>query len=209
MPTRLPTASLRAGIDAVAVLTDLLDLITDSARTGATRMTAVPSFADVSLRTDSPEPPVTVAHATERIEAAAKGTATPRPGGLGDPEQIDVKPITRADRDGIAELSGGHRARRGAVHPRPVPDDVRQPAVDHPPVRGLSTAAESNAFYRRNLASGQKACQWPSTSPRTAGTIPTTRASPVTSAWRVWRSTRSSTCASCSTASTWATCRSR
>ncbi|MFN8055882.1 methylmalonyl-CoA mutase family protein [uncultured Gordonia sp.] len=31
-----PDGSLRAGIDAVAVLTDLLDLITDSARTGAT-----------------------------------------------------------------------------------------------------------------------------------------------------------------------------
>jgi len=28
---------------------------------------------------------------------------------------------------------------------------------------GFSTAAESNAFYRRNLAADQKACRWPST----------------------------------------------
>ena len=67
-------------------------------------MTAVPSFAEVSLRSDSPEPPVTVAHATQRIEAAAKAHGyTPDQVVWETPEQIDVKPIyTRADRDGIA-----------------------------------------------------------------------------------------------------------
>lgn len=32
---------------------------------------------------------------------------------------------------------------------------------------GFSTAEESNAFYRRNLAAGQKVCQWLSTLPLT------------------------------------------
>ncbi len=66
---------------------------------------------------------------------------------------------------------------------------------------GFSTAEESNAFYRRNLAAGQKGLSvafdlathrgYDSDHPRV----------PATSAWPAWRSTRSSTCASCSTAS--------
>ncbi|HNP59099.1 MAG TPA: methylmalonyl-CoA mutase [Gordonia sp. (in: high G+C Gram-positive bacteria)] len=122
-------------------------------------MTAVPSFADVSLRTDSPEPPVTVAHATERIEAAAKAHGyTPDQVVWETPEQIDVKPIyTRADRDGIAAsypvdtVPGAVPFIRGPYPTMYVnqPWTIRQYA-------GFSTAAESNAFYRRNLASGQK-----------------------------------------------------
>ena len=122
-------------------------------------MTAVPSFAEVSLRSDSPEPPVTVAHATQRIEAAAKAHGyTPDQVVWETPEQIDVKPIyTRADRDGIAAqypvdtVPGAVPFIRGPYPTMYVnqPWTIRQYA-------GFSTAAESNAFYRRNLASGQK-----------------------------------------------------
>ena len=66
---------------------------------------------------------------------------------------------------------------------------------------GFSTAEESNAFYRRNLAAGQKGLSvafdlathrgYDSDHPRVAAT----------SAWPAWRSTRSTTRASCSTAS--------
>ena len=45
---------------------------------------------------------------------------------------------------------------------------------------------------------GRRACRSPSISPRIAATIPITRASPATSAWRASRSTRSTTCARCS-----------
>jgi len=40
---------------------------------------------------------------------------------------------------------------------------------------GFSTAEESNAFYRRNLAAGQMGPRWRSIWPRIAATIPTTR----------------------------------
>ena len=59
---------------------------------------------------------------------------------------------------------------------------------------GFSTAEESNAFYRRNLAAGQKGLSAsPSISRPTAATTATIRASRATSAWRASRSTRSRT----------------
>jgi hypothetical protein len=61
---------------------------------------------------------------------------------------------------------------------------------------GFSTAEESNAFYRRNLAAkGRRGCRSPSTWRPTAATTRTTRGWSATWAWRAWRSTRSSTCA--------------
>ena len=75
------------------------------------------------------------------------------------PEGIDVKPVyTRADRDAVAEAGYPVDSYPGAVPflrgPYPTmyvnqPWTIRQYA-------GFSTAAESNAFYRRNLAAGQK-----------------------------------------------------
>ena len=48
-------------------------------------------------------------------------------------------------------------SRPAALHPRPLCDDVRRAAVDHPPVRRLlDRRGYRNAFYRRNLAAGQK-----------------------------------------------------
>ena len=78
------------------------------------------------------------------------------------PEQIDVAPVyTRGDRDAVGEAES---------HPYPldsIPGEapfIRGPYptmyVNQPwtirQYAGFSTAAESNAFYRRNLASGQK-----------------------------------------------------
>ena len=60
---------------------------------------------------------------------------------------------------------------------------------------GFSTAEDSNAFYRRNLAPVRKASPSLSISPRTAAMIPIIRASSAMSAWRAWRSIPSSTCA--------------
>ena len=71
------------------------------------------------------------------------------------PEQIPVKPVyTKEDIQGMQHLdyvSGIPPFLRGpysAMYPLR-PWTIRQYA-------GFSTAAESNAFYRRNLASGQK-----------------------------------------------------
>ena len=109
-------------------------------------MTTIPSFADVP-RTDADAAPAAAAPAD-----AATETWT-------IPEGIDVKRVyERADREAAA--AEGHPVdsfpglapfMRG---PYPTmytnqPWTIRQYA-------GFSTAAESNAFYRRNLAAGQK-----------------------------------------------------
>jgi methylmalonyl-CoA mutase len=66
---------------------------------------------------------------------------------------------------------------------------------------GFSTAEESNAFYRRNLAAGQKGLSVAFDLATHRGYDSDHPRSPATSAWRAWRSTRSTTCGSCSTAS--------
>ncbi len=58
---------------------------------------------------------------------------------------------------------------------------------------GFSTAEESNAFYRRNLAAGQKGLSVAFALRRTAATTPTTRAWWATWVRRVSRSARSRT----------------
>ena len=75
---------------------------------------------------------------------------------------------------------------------------------------GFSTAEESNAFYRRNLAAGQKGLSvaFDLADPPRA-TTPTTRGCAATSAWPGWRSTRSTTPARSSTASRSTRCRCR
>jgi len=107
------------------------------------------------------------------------------------PEGIEVKPLyTAADVEGLeadtlpgfAPFTRGVRATMYANRPW----TIRQYA-------GFSTAEESNAFYRRNLAAGQQGCRWRSTSPPTAATTPTTPAWSATSARPAWRSTRSRT----------------
>ncbi|WP_460449398.1 methylmalonyl-CoA mutase [Alsobacter sp. SYSU BS001988] len=100
-----------------------------------------------------------------RIPDFATVAFAPRPGALGQggeaaapwmtPEEIPVKPVyTEADRAGLAAvdtLPGLPPYLRGPYPTMYVnqPWTVRQYA-------GFSTAEDSNAFYRRNLAAGQK-----------------------------------------------------
>ena len=71
------------------------------------------------------------------------------------PEHIAIRPwYTRADLEGMEHLNYAagippYPARPILHHVRPQPWTIRQYA-------GFSTAEESNAFYRRNLAAGQK-----------------------------------------------------
>ncbi|MGW6376654.1 methylmalonyl-CoA mutase [Rhodococcus sp. NPDC055112] len=120
------------------------------------------SFADVPL-TDpdfpAPQAPTADQVAAHVAEAAAANNYTADEVVWSTPEGIDVKPVyTRVDRDEAQSEGYPLDSFPGAVPflrgPYPTmyvnqPWTIRQYA-------GFSTAAESNAFYRRNLASGQK-----------------------------------------------------
>ncbi|WP_037142292.1 methylmalonyl-CoA mutase [Rhodococcoides fascians] len=120
------------------------------------------SFADVPLK--DPSAPAATAPTAEdaaaHIEAgAAANNYTAEQVVWSTPEGIDVKPVyTKADRDEVEEQGyplGSYPGTPPFVRgPYPTmyvnqPWTIRQYA-------GFSTAAESNAFYRRNLAAGQK-----------------------------------------------------
>ncbi|WLP90917.1 methylmalonyl-CoA mutase [Gordonia sp. NB41Y] len=123
--------------------------------------TAIPDFADVTL--DGGAVPATGLDAGAVISGLAGAHGyTDEQVTWSTPEQIDVKPVyTRADRDAVAA---------DAEHPYPIDSIpgaapfIRGPYptmyVNQPwtirQYAGFSTAAESNAFYRRNLAAGQK-----------------------------------------------------
>ncbi|TJZ78387.1 methylmalonyl-CoA mutase [Rhodococcus oryzae] len=120
------------------------------------------SFADVPLTDpDFPAPQAPTAdEATAHIaEAAAANHYTADQVVWSTPEGIDVKPVyTQVDRDAaqaqgypLDSFPGAAPFLRGPYPTMYVnqPWTIRQYA-------GFSTAAESNAFYRRNLASGQK-----------------------------------------------------
>ena len=132
----------------------------------------------------------------ERGEAGRAATgARRRQAGRGTtPEGIDVEPLyTAADLDGLDFLDTYPGLAPFLRGPYPTmyvnqPWTIRQYA-------GFSTAEESNAFYRRNLAAGQKGLSVAFDLAPTVATTPTTRGSPATSAWPAWRSTRSTTCA--------------
>ncbi|MCW2690342.1 MAG: methylmalonyl-CoA mutase [Mycobacterium sp.] len=124
----------------------------------------VGSFADVPLhgeRAGEPAtPPVSMAAVTEHVAAAADEHGyTPEQLEWSTPEGIDVKPVyIAADRDAVVaegypldSFPGDPPYVRGPYPTMYVnqPWTIRQYA-------GFSTAAESNAFYRRNLAAGQK-----------------------------------------------------
>ncbi|BBZ28347.1 methylmalonyl-CoA mutase [Mycolicibacterium madagascariense] len=120
----------------------------------------IPSFADVPLHGDEQGAP-----ATEAAVAAAMTATADAHGHTAEqlvwttPEGIDVKPVfIAADRD--AAVADGY-----PLDTLPgLPPFVRGPYptmyVNQPwtirQYAGFSTAAESNAFYRRNLAAGQK-----------------------------------------------------
>ncbi|MGO3327607.1 methylmalonyl-CoA mutase [Gordonia sp. (in: high G+C Gram-positive bacteria)] len=118
--------------------------------------TTIPNFADVELAT-SAAPAGRGDELTEGL-ASAHGYSADQIT-WDTPEQIAVRPVyTRADRDAVADgdypldsIPGEAPFIRGPYPTMYVnqPWTVRQYA-------GFSTAAESNAFYRRNLAAGQK-----------------------------------------------------
>jgi methylmalonyl-CoA mutase len=106
-------------------------------------MSAVPDFTTVDLGAAEPTP------------AAAADDAQPSGEVWLTPEQVPVKPLyTEADLDGLDFLDTVPGAPPYLRGPYPTmyttqPWTIRQYA-------GFSTAEESNAFYRRNLAAGQK-----------------------------------------------------
>ncbi|MFC9790753.1 methylmalonyl-CoA mutase [Rhodococcus sp. NPDC127528] len=120
------------------------------------------SFADVPL-TDpdfpAPSAPTEAEVAAHIAEAAEANNYAAEDVVWSTPEGIDVKPVyTKADRDAaqasgypLDSFPGAAPFLRGPYPTMYVnqPWTIRQYA-------GFSTAAESNAFYRRNLASGQK-----------------------------------------------------
>ncbi len=121
---------------------------------------AVGSFADVPLHSERTVTPATEAAVEEHVAAAAAAhLCTPDQLKWQTPEDIDVKPVyIGADRAAVA--ADGY-----PLHSFPgEPPFVRGPYptmyVNQPwtirQYAGFSTAAESNAFYRRNLAAGQK-----------------------------------------------------
>ncbi|MUL84547.1 MULTISPECIES: methylmalonyl-CoA mutase [unclassified Mycolicibacterium] len=126
----------------------------------ATTGSEIRSFADVPLRGDDPAQPATPDAVREHVAAAAAAHGyAPDQLTWATPEGIDVKPVyIAADRDEVAEAGYPLDSFPGA------PPFVRGPYptmyVNQPwtirQYAGFSTAAESNAFYRRNLAAGQK-----------------------------------------------------
>lgn len=126
----------------------------------ATTGSEIRSFADVPLHGEGAAEPATPAAVQEHVAAAAAAHGyTPDQLTWATPEGIDVKPVyIAADRDEVAEAGYPLDSFPGA------PPFVRGPYptmyVNQPwtirQYAGFSTAAESNAFYRRNLAAGQK-----------------------------------------------------
>ncbi|MEV0354559.1 methylmalonyl-CoA mutase [Nocardia sp. NPDC050697] len=119
------------------------------------------SFADVPLNEHAPEPAAVGPDAVSEFvaEAAAATNYAPEQLTWATPEGIDVPPVfTKADRDAVAaegypldSVPGVQPFLRGPYPTMYVnqPWTIRQYA-------GFSTAADSNAFYRRNLQAGQK-----------------------------------------------------
>jgi methylmalonyl-CoA mutase len=125
-----------------------------------TATTGIGSFADIPLHGERSGEPATEAAVAEHVSAAAAAHGyTPDQLDWITPEHIDVKPVyIAADRDAAVAAGYPLDSFPGAVPyirgPYPTmyvnqPWTVRQYA-------GFSTAADSNAFYRRNLAAGQK-----------------------------------------------------
>lgn len=128
--------------------------------TTSTSRGVLDSFADVALHSDRPVEPATDSAVAEHVAAAAAAHGyTPEQLQWQTPEGIVVKPVyTAADRAGAVDqgypldtFPGEAPFIRGPYPTMYVnqPWTIRQYA-------GFSTAADSNAFYRRNLAAGQK-----------------------------------------------------
>ena len=121
---------------------------------------AIPSFADVPLRRGQPAPAPTRSAADQHITAAAAAHGyTAEQLDWHTPESIVVKPIyIGADRD--AAVAEGYPLDSFPGEPPFIRGPYPTMYVNQPwtirQYAGFSTAADSNAFYRRNLAAGQK-----------------------------------------------------
>ncbi|OBF11665.1 methylmalonyl-CoA mutase [Mycobacterium sp. ACS4331] len=121
---------------------------------------AVGSFSDVPLRGGAAGRPATPDAAAEAVSAAAAAHGyTPEQLAWATPEGIDVKPVyIEADR--AAAVAAGYPLDSFPGEPPFVRGPYPTMYVNQPwtirQYAGFSTAAESNAFYRRNLAAGQK-----------------------------------------------------
>lgn len=121
---------------------------------------AVPSFAEIPLTAGTSVPAPTEADATARVAqaAAANGYAAEQLD-WHTPEGIVVKPLyVGADRD--AAVAAGYPLNGFPGEPPFIRGPYPTMYVNQPwtirQYAGFSTAADSNAFYRRNLAAGQK-----------------------------------------------------
>jgi methylmalonyl-CoA mutase len=125
-----------------------------------TATTGIGSFADVPLHGERGGEPATEAAVAEHVAAtaAAHGYAQDQLD-WATPEGIDVKPVyVAADRDAV--VAAGYPLDSFPGQPPYVRGPYPTMYVNQPwtirQYAGFSTAAESNAFYRRNLAAGQK-----------------------------------------------------
>jgi methylmalonyl-CoA mutase len=132
----------------------------DVAAGAAPEVTGIASFADIPLDGGQTAAAATEAAVAEHVAAAAAAHGyVPDQLDWSTPEGIDVHPVyVCADRDAVVaegypldSFPGEPPFIRGPYPTMYVnqPWTIRQYA-------GFSTAAESNAFYRRNLAAGQK-----------------------------------------------------
>lgn len=121
---------------------------------------AIGSFADVPLRGEGTGPAPTPDAVTEQIGVAAAAHGyTAEQLVWSTPEGIDVKPVyIGADRDDA--VAAGYPLDSFPGEPPFIRGPYPTMYVNQPwtirQYAGFSTAAESNAFYRRNLAAGQK-----------------------------------------------------
>jgi methylmalonyl-CoA mutase len=122
--------------------------------------TRIGSFADIPLHGERSGEPATEAAVANHVEAAAAAHGyTPDQLDWHTPEGIDVKPVyIGADR--AAAVAAGYPLDSFPGAPPYVRGPYPTMYVNQPwtirQYAGFSTAAESNAFYRRNLAAGQK-----------------------------------------------------
>src|SRR3954466_13783059 len=134
--------------------------INDVAGQAAPETTGIGSFAEVPLRSERTTEPATDATVTAHVAAAAEAHGyTPEQLEWPTPEAIDVKPVyIAADLD--AAVSAGYPLNSFPGEPPYLRGPYPTMYVNQPwtirQYAGFSTAAESNAFYRRNLAAGQK-----------------------------------------------------
>ena len=128
--------------------------------TATHRTPRIGSFADVPLHSERATEPATEAAVTAHVAAAAARTGTPPSNSTGRRRRASTSsrstsPPTATPRSRRAtRWTASPASRRILRGPYPTmyvnqPWTIRQYA-------GFSTAAESNAFYRRNLAAGQK-----------------------------------------------------